>query len=167
MHHVDSEAVDEEEGGSVIAAAAHLLQASHACHDCGCIVPVFALLIEGPFEVQGEPLVGPDDTSALLDYVTVLPGRLQQGLEELSAGTWHRDNSKTAGESYFMNHCPECGAKIGDWFTTQPGKAFFPLDDEGIGKIRGQRVAGPFTFDDPHLAVSSWTDTWLCGLDAS
>ena len=47
MHHVDPEGEDEEEGGSVIAAAAHLLQASHACHDCGCIVPVFALLIEG------------------------------------------------------------------------------------------------------------------------
>jgi hypothetical protein len=60
-----------------------------------------------------------------------------------------------------MNHCRECGAKIGDWFVHKPGEAFFPMTDDEMRRLRGELLAGPHTYEDPDLAVSSWTSTWL------
>ena len=163
MRAADSENQDDEtwEMTQVVAEAAYILEAEHPCHECGSFVPVFALLIEGPFECRGEELLGPDDTTALLRNVVMLPSELQRTLEAQSKDSWRLDESRTAGSSYFMNHCRECGAKIGDWYVSQPGTAFFPLDDEGIKRVRGRRQQGPFVFDSPHIAVSSWTDEWV------
>ena len=60
-----------------------------------------------------------------------------------------------------MNHCRDCGAKIGDWFVHKPGEALFPTSAEEIKMIHGFKLAGPHTFDDPDLAVSSWTGASL------
>lgn len=157
---------DAEGSSHVVSPAAHILEAEHPCHECGSFVPVFALLIEGPFECRGEELLGPDDTSALLRNVETLPAALQRVLEARSQGSWRLDDSRTAGSSYFMNHCRECGAKIGDWYVSQPGTAFFPLNDSEIQRVRGYRQQGPFEFESPHLALSSWTDDWLNKSDA-
>ena len=150
-----------EDGCTVTAAAAYVLQAMHACHQCGCIVPVFALLIEGPFAVQGESPLDADDCTALLTNVLAVPDELGTAVQVASGGSWRLDRSRTAGETYYMNHCPECGAKLGDWFLSKPEAAFFPLNEEGIRRIRGRRHEGPFIFESPNLALSSWTDVWL------
>lgn len=60
-----------------------------------------------------------------------------------------------------MNHCRDCGAKIGDWFVHKPGEAFFPTSVEQFKKLQGFRLSGPHTFDDPDLALPSWTSSWL------
>jgi len=42
-----------------------------------------------------------------------------------------KDHSKTAEESYYMNHCQHCGAKFGDWFVYlewQVDHAYDPID---------------------------------------
>ena len=81
-------------------------------------------------------------------------------LTSSSGGSFRPDDSKTLGERYWMNHCRECGPKIGDWFVHKPGEAFFPTSDEGMKKLSGTKLAGPHTFDDPDLALSSWTGAW-------
>lgn len=163
MRAADGENQDDEswEMTQVVAEAAYILEAEHPCHECGSFVPVFALLIEGPFECRGLVGLGADDATALLRYVQTLPSALQRALDAQSQGSWRRVDSKTAGTTYFMNHCRECGAKIGDWYVSQPDTAFFPLDNEGIKRVRGRRLQGPFVFDSPHISVSSWTDEWV------
>lgn len=152
---------DAGEMNQVVAEAAHILESECPCHECGSFVPVFALLIEGPFECRGDVGLGADDTSALLRNVETLPSPLQRAMEAKSQGSWRLDDSRTAGTSYFMNHCRECGAKIGDWYVSQPGAAFFPLNEGEIRKVRGHGHRGPFEFDAPYVSVSSWTDEWL------
>lgn len=145
----------------LIAAATYVLEGEYACHECGCIVPVFGLMPVGPFDRQGDMLLDEDDDSAMLRRPLNLPPDIRATLASRSGGAFHPDDSKTLGERYWMNHCRDCGAKIGDWFVHKPGEAFFPTSDEEIKKLKGWRLAGPHTFADPDLALSSWTSSWL------
>ena len=142
-------------------AAAYLLQGEHACHECGCFVPVFGLMVQGPFEAEGHVHLDADDDSALLRLPGTLPRALADAITDLSGGHFRMDFSRTVDDSYWMNHCRECDAKIGDWFVHKAGEAFFPTTDAEVTALRGQRLEGPFTLDSPELAVSSWTSRWL------
>jgi hypothetical protein len=102
-----------------------------------------------------------DRVAPLLTYQTELPHTLGTVLADRSSGRFRLDFSNIADESYWMNHCSECDAKIGDWFTTKPGKAFFPTIEAEIAKVYGARVQGPWVFKNPRLSVSSWTTLWL------
>ena len=82
-------------------------------------------------------------------------------MTQASQGNFRPDFSKTIAETYWMNHCQECDAKIGDWFVHKPGEAFFPTTDEERAKLTGELVAGQCTFRDPDIAVSSWTSAFL------
>ena len=41
----------------LIAAATYVLEGEYACHECGCIVPVFGLMPIGPFDRRGNMLL--------------------------------------------------------------------------------------------------------------
>lgn len=48
--------------------------------------------------------------------------------------------SKAAGREYFMNHCA-CGAPFGDYFLhSEPGHAFFPIDEREAAMIVVQEI---------------------------
>jgi hypothetical protein len=145
----------------LVAASAYVLHGEHICHECGCFVPVFGLMVVGPFEYTGDVLIDDDDDSALLRRIVDLAPDLQVELTSRSGGHFRPDDSKTVGERYWMNHCFECGAKIGDWFLHKPGEAFFPTTEDAIRRLRGFKLQGPHTFHDPDLAVTSWTTSWL------
>jgi hypothetical protein len=145
----------------LVAAATCILVGEYACHECGCFVPVFGLLVVGPFERYGDLLLEGEDDSALLRRPVDLPADVRAEVASRSGGHFRPAESKTRGERYWMNHCRECGAKIGDWFVHKPGEAFFPTSDEDAKKLQGFRLTGPHTFDDPDLALSTWTSSWL------
>ncbi len=138
-----------------------VLMGEYACHECGCIVPVFAPLLVGPFEGESALQLDSDDDSALLRRPQELPPELAAAMTKASQGNYRPDFSKTIAETYWMNHCQECDAKIGDWFVHKPGEAFFPTTNEEHSKLTGKLVEGPFTFIDPDIAVSSWTSQWM------
>lgn len=49
--------------------------------------------------------------------------------------------SKMAGLEYYMNHCT-CGAPFGDFFLhSEPGHAFFPIDEREAAMIHIQEIA--------------------------
>ena len=141
--------------------AAYVLNAEHVCHDCGCIVQVFGVMLIGPFKGQAGRFELEDDDAPLLRRPTELPQALASMLTLRSLGRFRMDFSKTVGERYWMNHCSECGAKIGDWFIHKPGEAFFPTLDTEMAKVSGERVQGPLVFEAPDLSESSWTTAWL------
>ena len=150
----------ESQDDTLVAEAAVVLKGEYACHECGCIVPVFTLLLVGPF--RGKHChVSTEEDSALLRRPRELPPGLAKALTEASQGNCRPDYSKTVAETYWMNHCQECGEKIGDWFVNAPGEAFFPTTEDEQSKLTGSLVPGPFSFVDPDIAVSSWTSVWL------
>lgn len=140
---------------------AYVLNAEHVCHDCGCLIQVFRVMLAGPFKGEADGFELDEDDAPLINYPTELPQALVEVLTDSSPGHFHVDFSNTAGESYWMNHCSECDAKIGDWFITRPGEAFFPTIDAEMAKVSGTRVQGPWVFSDPKLSMSSWTTHWL------
>ena len=151
----------DDEPSSVTAPRVYVLTAPHQCHECSKETKVHALLLQGPFQVQGDPGADADETSALLKYATSFPARLLDVVAIESEGRLHLDTSRTYGSRYYMNHCEHCGAKIGDHYLGEPEEAFFPLTAEQLARISGQRVDGPLRFEDPQLSFSMWMDEWL------
>ena len=146
---------------SLLAASAYVLEGEYVCDECGVPVPVYGVMLVGPFDVVGDPPVDEDDDSAILRRPLELPATLAAVLTESSSGHFHPDFSRTIGQQYWMNHCRDCGAKIGDWFVHSPGEAFFPLNDADLALLKGRQVDGPLRFVAPELAASSWTSNWL------
>ena len=94
-----------------------------------------------------------------------LPEAIVQYINETSEGRFFSDDSYSTGESYWMNHCSQCGAKIGaHYIHRQPGQGFFPTADEDFAKISGHLLVGPFVFNDPDLGHSDALDVWLCSI---
>jgi hypothetical protein len=151
----------DDEPSSVTVPRVYVLTAPHQCPECSKETRVHALLLQGPFQVQGYPGVGADETSALLKYATSIPARLLDALAIESEGRWHLDASRTYGDRYYMNHCEHCGAKIGDHYLGEPEEAYFPLTEEQTRRISGQPVDGPFRFEEPQLGTATWMDDWL------
>lgn len=49
--------------------------------------------------------------------------------------------SKTTGSRYLMNHCENCGAKLGDFFMhSEPGGAFFPTSPQEAKRMTLIRI---------------------------
>ena len=154
----------DEEADAVTVRSIYVLTASHQCHECAEATSVHALLLRGPFEVEGYPGVDPAEEGALLMYPSAVPTDVAEAMSAVSAGRWHLDVSRTYGDSYYMNHCEHCGAKIGDHYLSEPEEAFFPLTEAQGARILGQRVNGLFRFQAPQLSMSSWIEEWLSGL---
>lgn len=146
---------------SLSASSAHVLEGEHVCSECGCFVPVFGVMLVGPFRVVGDPGIEEDDDSAIIRRSLELPSTLAAVLTDKSSGHFHPDFSRTIGHQYWMNHCRDCGAKIGDWFVHSPGEALFPLNDTDLALLKGYQVDGPLQFLAPSLATSYWTSNWL------
>ena len=141
----------------LMAAATYVLEGEYACHECGCIVPVFGLMPVGPFDRQGDMLLDEDDDSALLRRPLNLPPDIRSTLASRSGGSFHPDDSKTLGERYWMNHCRDCGTKIGDWFVHKPGGSLLPdlrRGDQQAPGLQGHRT--------PHLR---WSRSRLVVMD--
>lgn len=145
----------------LVATATYLLEGAHACYECGSIIPVFGLMVVGPFRIEGESLLDREDDSAMLRRPLNLPLDVAKVLTTRSDGYFRPDDSKVLDQRYWMNHCRDCGAKIGDWYVHKPGEAFFPTTEDETRRLRGVLLPGPHTYVEPDLAVSSWTSTWL------
>jgi len=90
--------------------------------------------------------------------ITYLPSPLLPTLRRLNPG-YRKRFSKTAGASYFMNHC-RCGAQLGDFYLhAEPGAAFFPVEQEmaasmklhGVLRVGTLRIAGGAHSSSPNL----------------
>jgi hypothetical protein len=77
------------------------------------------------------------------------------------SSNFYPDYSGTAGHAYWMNHCENCAAKIGDFHLhSKPGDAFFPITDNEIRKIKLSRIDIPLEAD-AGWGENSWIDDLL------
>jgi hypothetical protein len=150
-----------EEPGRLTAAAAYLLEGEYKCDSCSRPTKVFTVMAAGPLKVEGDVFGSDEGFSCVLRRIDSLPLPLAFAADAASGGRFRPDDSRMAGERYFMNHCNHCGGKVGDWYIHSPGEAFFPTHPNDITRVTGQRFEGPFVFDEPDASWSSWTDDWL------
>ncbi|EBQ9001645.1 hypothetical protein DK757_10265 [Salmonella enterica subsp. enterica serovar Blockley] len=60
------------------------------------------------------------------------------------APTWRPGYSKTAGYSYYANHCPHCARLQGDFMIfSEPGGAFLPDSSQQAAKIKLYKIDEP------------------------
>ena len=78
---------------------AYVLSADHVCHECGCIVPVFAVMLAGLFKSQASGLVS-DDDAPLLRRMSELPNALMTLLDTMSGGSFRPDLSHALADRY-------------------------------------------------------------------
>jgi hypothetical protein len=91
---------------------------------------------------ESEKSVEPD--LYLFSGIEYLPQELLEAMRRVNP-VYRRRFSKTAGASYYMNHCI-CGAQLGDFYMhSEPGGAFFPTTPQAARAIRLRRlkVQGP------------------------
>lgn len=152
---------DSKEPGRLTAAAAYLLEGLYQCDACKRPTKVLTVLAAGPLKLEGDIFGSDEDFSCVLRRLDGLPTPLAHAAANASGGRFRLDDSRTAGQRYFMNHCDHCGGKVGDWFIHNAGEAFFPTHPHDLARITGRRFEGPFVFVDPETSWSSWTNDWL------
>jgi hypothetical protein len=95
-----------------------LWQADYDCWKCDRSTKVFA--------------IGSDDTEELLMNVTAISDAVKNELVAVSK-VFFFDKSNMTEESYLMNHCEHCGAKLGDWFLhSEPDGPFWGDSEESL-----------------------------------
>ncbi len=126
-----------------------IAQGETSCWKCRKLTPVFALFVPAGHEYLE---VGDDDDAAwelqdetaVLSFVTYLASAVAKRVAELT-GHYRLDYSKTAGHSYWMNHCEACGMKQGDFeLMCEPEGAFFPMEEAAAAQILLLPSSEPF-----------------------
>jgi hypothetical protein len=131
----------------------YIVESSCACWKCGQSTRVYCFLLpvdhetlpeEGEFDDEELYTWRRNDAPTMLSYVTNLIPEVVEKLRTF--GDVYRVNLSEMTESqYWMNHCENCGAKQGDFHLhSEPGGAFFPMDEEAASQITLHRVAQPF-----------------------
>ncbi|WP_156479896.1 hypothetical protein [Collimonas pratensis] len=141
-----------------------LAESVEECWSCGSGTRVFAILL--PEIEKGAKAGVEDDTSAptpcSLSNVGDVNDAVETYLKRLSPH-FFPDDSHSAGQTYWMNHCEHCSNKIGDFYLhSKPGHAFFPITDEEISKIKLRRIDIALEVD-AGWGQSSWIDELLEG----
>lgn len=158
---------EHEESGALICQAVYLLQGLGQCHSCKKSTRMFALMVLPPFTLEGAQDEALDEDGAMLRMPEGLPTALAQAIRPVTANLFRRDHSRTAGASYWMNHCEHCDAKQGDHFVQGPDGPFWPNDEAQMKRIEATRLVGPFRLPDASTsysgAMADWRD-WKHGV---
>ncbi|MDI6708794.1 MAG: hypothetical protein QME47_06915 [Candidatus Thermoplasmatota archaeon] len=93
--------------------------------------------------------------------ITKCPDELVKMIKE-KFPFWKKSYSKTAKESYYANHCENCGALQGDYFLhNEPGEPFFGIDYPCLSQIAQHIPLEKYTFSgalDCSIGMSAGLD---------
>ena len=127
------------------------------CRKRRCRQPtrVYALLLPSDFELWEVRTWDLCEFASFIEYVTDLSSSVVHTLERITP-TYHRDGSKTADGTYWMNHCEHCGAKLGDFYLhDEPGDGFFVTTPESAADIKLYPVPKMFQGNAPGISQDS------------
>lgn len=145
----------KEEGETELLPPVYSVESKSECWRCGRVSSVATVAAES-FVARRESEDGAppellEDPVELDLYVfsgiEYLPEELVEEVRKVSS-RYRKRFSKTAGVSYYMNHCAFCDAQLGDFYMhSEPGGAFFPTTQRAARAIRLRRleVAGSTT----------------------
>jgi hypothetical protein len=126
------------------------------CPQCGLSTRLLALAIPQGHETlhagtddelcdgSAQDLWQRADVNALLFYIEGLPGAVQSRLQRLSS-FFHPAYDPAAMNSYWANHCEQCGNLLGDHdLHCEPEGAFMPTSDAAAKAVQLLRFDEPF-----------------------
>lgn len=103
----------------------YLLSSYESCWRCQELTSVYTFACSGIKTFDLDLQKGHFFT---LSYIEFLPKILLEIIQAASS-RYYTDYSKTTKSNYYMNHC-QCGAKLGDFYMySEPGGAFFPINE--------------------------------------
>lgn len=131
---------------------------SHAgCWKCGTSVGVATLGARALADLDDDEDDDDERGLYLFSGISWLPTKALAAIRRVNAG-YRKRFSKTASVEYFMNHC-SCGAQLGDFFMySEPGGAFFPMDEEAAARIKLRCLSKSDSVKLVGSAGSSWPD---------
>lgn len=130
----------KEEGKTELVPPVHIVESATECWRCARVSSVATVAAESfvPRGESGEPV---ETDLYVFSGIEYLPEELVEEVRKVSPG-YRRRFSKTAGVSYYMNHCASCNAPFGDFYMhSEPGGAFFPTTPRAARAIRLRRLA--------------------------
>jgi hypothetical protein len=125
------------------------------CDSCARFTPVVGLvLFPGHETLESSADLDAEDaarevwesaeTRALLLFVEYLPETVQRRLQQFSPH-YRLAYDEQERQSYWMNHCEFCGAKLGDFeLYCEPEGAFMPISEQAAEFIRLYEFVEPF-----------------------
>jgi hypothetical protein len=135
----------EDDQPTVFEPPFYLLETEAECWECGKQQRVCALVSNRAREEAY-------DDPVMIKYAEWIPKNLR--LEIVTRNPrYGLAKTKTSGRTYYANSC-ECGAVMGDHYLHNPDAAFFPMDREGMARIRVQKLEYSEAFRT--MADPSW-----------
>ncbi len=130
-----------------ITAPIFLLRATETCWRCHASQEVIALAVRWRFDKNQDEDAQPEENEPLiLQNIQALPKPLIDAVV-LRHPRFAKRSSKTAGTDYYMNTC-DCGAHFGDFYLfSEPGGAFFPMDEKDASRITVEELPLSGTFE--------------------
>jgi hypothetical protein len=126
-----------------------LLRSTEVCWRCHASQEVIALAFRWRLDKdQGEDEQPAEDEPLILDIIHTMPKPQLDAIVSRHP-RFEKRTSKTAGTAYYMNTCA-CGAHFGDFYLfSEPGGAFFPVDESEASRITIEELplAGTFELD--------------------
>jgi hypothetical protein len=124
----------EDEADTELVPPVFSVESRTACWKCESDTRV-ATVAAASFRYLSEPENRLQPNLYLFSTIRFLPRHLLEAIRQINEG-YRRRFSKTAGATYYMNHC-SCGAPLGDFFMhSEPGGAFFPMSPGAARAIR-------------------------------
>lgn len=106
----------------------YVVESQEECYKCGEISNVITFAGSG---TQQE-----NNNFMLLSYITALTENVQKFIEK-EYYDYFLDFSNTTQSYYYMNHCSNCSARLGDFYMySEPGGAFFPMSHDEAKTIK-------------------------------
>ena len=87
--------------------------------------------------------------SFFLTSAPTLPAHIAEFVQR-RCPTFRLTFSKTAGERYYANNCPQCGVLSGDFYLhNEPGAPFFPTEEAAAKSLTLEQIplSSPVTID--------------------
>ncbi|CAI8950407.1 DUF5710 domain-containing protein [Brevibacillus sp. IT-7CA2] len=140
-----------------------IAESVQACWKCRKKTRVFSFCLPEGFELleeHGESVERwvRQDYSTMLSNITVLSERVLEVIQRITT-RYVVNFSKTASQSYYLNHCEHCNSKQGDFYLhNEPGNAFFPMSDEEMDQIKMQQYNLPFAAYATSFSIGTFFD---------
>jgi hypothetical protein len=124
-----------------------LLRSTESCWRCHASQEVIALAFRWRLDRDQDKDEQPEENEPLiLDNIHTMPKPLLDAVV-FRHPHFEKCASKTAGTAYYMNTC-DCGAHFGDFYLfSEPGGAFFPIDENEASRITIEELPLTGTFE--------------------
>lgn len=139
----------EEDNILRVTAPIFLLRASESCWHCHTSQEVIALAFRWRVDKNHDEDEQPEENEPLiLHNIHTLPKPILDAVVARHP-QFEKRTSKTADTAYYINTC-RCGAHFGDFYLfSEPGGAFFPMDEKEASQITIEELplTGSFQLD--------------------